>query len=143
MSNDRSETIAARIKKALKIKGMKQAELCQITKIPKSSLSQYLSGDFEPKQDRIYLMAKALNVSEAWLMGFNVPMERQDGKNKSPSAESITPTEGEKMWLELYNKLSDETRMLLINTMGSFDKLPKDTQKLALQMIRVALKDRE
>lgn len=141
MSNDRQETISARIKKALRIKGMKQADLCQITKIPKSSLSQYLSGDFEPKQDRIYLISKALNVSEAWLMGFDVPMERRDPQKVSPTASNIS--EGEQMWMELYHRLSSETRELLIHTMGGFDRLPKDKQQLALQMLRVALGDRE
>ena len=120
MSNDRQATISARIKKALRIKGMKQADLCHITKIPKSSLSQYLSGDFEPKQDRIYLISKALNVSEAWLMGFDVPMERQDPKNNS-SPEKIKLSEGEQMLLEL------------------FRKIPEDQQGLVLNLIRAAL----
>ena len=124
MSNNRQESISARIKKALRIKGMKQADLCQITKIPKSSLSQYLSGDFEPKQDRIYLISKALNVSEAWLMGFDVPMARQDTeKNSSP--EEIKLNEGEQLLLDL------------------FRKIPEDKQGLVLQMIRVALGNQE
>ena len=118
MYEQRQETISIRIKKALKIRGMKQAELCKLANIPKSSLSQYLSGDFEPKQDRIYLIAQALNVSEAWLMGFNVPMERQV-KKTSPSELSLT--EGEKMLLDL------------------FRLVPEDKQELVLQMIRVAL----
>ena len=141
MYTPRQETIAIRIKKALKIKGMKQAELCKLANIPKSSLSQYLNGDFEPKQDRIYLIAKALNVSEAWLMGFDVPMEREPQKTKPPSENNLS--EGEQMWMELYHRLSDETRELMIHTMGGFDRLPKDKQKLALQMIRLALGDQE
>ena len=31
-----------------------------------------------PKQDGIYLLAKALDVDEAWLMGLDVPMDRDD-----------------------------------------------------------------
>ena len=72
MEYDRVATCAERIKIALTIKGMKQSDLCRITKIPKSALSQYISGAFEPKQDRIYLMAQALNVNETWLMGLDV-----------------------------------------------------------------------
>ena len=123
MSNDRQEPISARIKKALKIKGMRQAELCKLANIPKSSLSQYLSGDFEPKQDRIYLIAKALNVSEAWLMGFDVPMERQD-KLKNTSSDKMELTEGEKAILSL------------------FRCVPEEQQTLVLQMIRAALGNR-
>ena len=118
MEYDRVATCAERIKKALVIKGMKQSDLCRLTKIPKSALSQYVSGAFEPKQDRIYLMAQALNVSEAWLMGLDVPMERQV-KKVSPSEPYLS--EGEKMLLDLFNRV------------------PEDKQELVLQMIRAAL----
>jgi len=63
-----------RIKKGLEIRGLKQSDLCRITGIPKSAMSQYIKGTFEPRQDRVYLIAKALDVSEAWLMGFDVSM---------------------------------------------------------------------
>ena len=122
MYEPRQETISVRIKKALEIKGMKQSELCKLANIPKSSLSQYLSGDFEPKQDRIYLMAKALNVSEAWLMGFDVPMERQV-KKTSPSEPTLT--EGEQILLDL------------------FRRVPEDKQQMVLSLIRVALGHQE
>lgn len=118
MEYDRVATCSERIKKALTIKGMKQSDLCRLTKIPKSALSQYISGAYEPKQDRIYLMAQALNVNETWLMGLDVPMERQ-AKKASPSESDLT--EGEKMILEL------------------FRRVPEDQQTLVLQMIRAAL----
>ena len=138
MYEERVEPCSKRIALALKIRGMKQYELCKLANVPKSSLSLYLSGAYEPKQDRVYDMAKALNVSEAWLMGYDVPMERQI-KNTSPSGAELS--EGEKMWLELYNRVSDDTRDLLIKMMVSFDRIPEDKQKLALQMIRAALGD--
>lgn len=65
-----------RLNKALNIRNMKPLELSQKTGIPKSSISQYMSGYTKPKDERVYYIAKALDVSEAWLMGFNVPMER-------------------------------------------------------------------
>ena len=82
----RVEECSKRISKALFLRGMKQADLCNVTGIPKSAMSQYIKGSFEPKQDRIYLMASALNVSEAWLMGYDVPMEKETlrvGENSS------------------------------------------------------------
>ena len=96
---------------------MKQSELCNLTGIPKSAISQYISGAFEPKQDRIFLIAQALDVSEAWLMGFDVPMERE---NLSPDKQQLT--EGEQMVLEL------------------FRKIPEERQPEALELLRVALK---
>lgn len=117
MYSERTASCGARIKMGLRIRGMKQADLCQITKIPKSAISQYVSGAFEPKQDRIYLISKALNVSEAWLMGYDVPMERV---NTTPPEEPQL-SEGEKMLLDL------------------FRQVPEDQQQLVLGMIRAAL----
>lgn len=71
-------TISERIKQALEIREMKQADLIRKTGINKGALSSYISGKYEPKQNNIYLMARALNVSEAWLMGKDVPMKRPD-----------------------------------------------------------------
>lgn len=72
----KKESCSSRIKKALLDKNMKQTDLCELTGVPKSAMSQYISGAFEPKQDRVYLISKALDVSEAWLMGYDVPMNR-------------------------------------------------------------------
>lgn len=46
------------------------------TKISKVDLSQYVSGKVEPGQAKLFVLANALNVSEAWLMGYDVPKER-------------------------------------------------------------------
>lgn len=77
-----------RIKEALQIRNMKQSELVEKTKIGKSSISTYLSGTYEPKQKNIYLIAKALKVSPAWLMGLDVPME--DKSNPSSEQSFLT-----------------------------------------------------
>jgi len=71
-----TESFAVRLKKALEYKGMKQIELADKTNIDKSLISNYLKGKYEAKQNNIYLMAQALDVSEAWLMGYDVPRER-------------------------------------------------------------------
>lgn len=67
------------LKKIMQEKGISQAELSKRTGIPKSAMSQYLSGAFKPKQKRTYLLAKALGVSEAWLIGMDgAERERND-----------------------------------------------------------------
>lgn len=65
------ETTAARLKKALEMRNMRQIDLSEKTGISKASISQYLSGDVTPKQDKIHLMAKALAVPEIWLAGWD------------------------------------------------------------------------
>lgn len=67
-----------RLLEAMKAKGISQAELCKRTGIGKSAMSQYMSGKFNPKQTRTYLIATALNVSIPWLMGADVPMGDND-----------------------------------------------------------------
>lgn len=72
------ETFAKRLKDAMQMRNMKQVDLVEKTKLTKSAISQYYSGVFEPKQNALHKIALALDVSEAWLMGANVPMERKD-----------------------------------------------------------------
>ena len=106
-----AENCATRIKKALSIRGMRQYELCEKTKIPKSAISQYISGAFEPKQDRVFLIAQALNVDPVWLMGYDVPMEKKEEpemKEKSPGEPPLT--EGEKKMLEFFRQMPEDRR---------------------------------
>lgn len=70
------DTFANRLQKAMNFKNMKQVDLVEKTNIDKSLISNYLKGKYKAKQDNLYLLAKVLNVSEAWLMGYDVPMER-------------------------------------------------------------------
>ena len=70
------DTFANRLCQAMKIRNIKAVELCEKTGIDKSKISSYMSGRYKAKQDGVYLLAKALNVNEAWLMGLDVPMEK-------------------------------------------------------------------
>ena len=70
-------TIAERISLAMDIRNLKQTDLVEKTGINKGALSSYIAGRYEPKQRNIYKLAQALNVSEAWLMGLDVPMEKK------------------------------------------------------------------
>ena len=77
------ESIAQRIRKAMDAKGKKQADLVRETGLDRGSISSYLSGKYEPKQKAIYKLSKALDVSEAWLLGYEVPMTRTDDQKKN------------------------------------------------------------
>lgn len=68
------ESIKDRLNKALSYYGITQTELAKRSGIPKGSINQYCTGHVEPKEDRIYLICRALNIQEAWLLGFDVPM---------------------------------------------------------------------
>lgn len=45
-------------------------------KLGKSALSQYVNGVQAPDQKKLALLALTFDVSEAWLMGYDVPRER-------------------------------------------------------------------
>lgn len=77
------ESIAQRLRKAMDAKGKKQADLVRETGLDRGSISSYLSGKYEPKQKAIYKLARALDVSEAWLLGYEVPMSRTDDQKKN------------------------------------------------------------
>ena len=64
-----------RLNEALRLRDMNQTELCKRTGLPSSSVSRYLNGKSIPKQRPLALMAEALKVSPAWLMGYDVTME--------------------------------------------------------------------
>lgn len=66
---------AQRIKEAMSLRGLKQVDLVEKTGINKGALSSYISGRYIPKQNNLCILAKALNVNEYWLSGYNVPMD--------------------------------------------------------------------
>lgn len=68
--------IKERIKQGLEIREITQTQLATRANIDKGQLSSYISGKYKPRQNNIDALATALNVNEAWLMGFDVPMER-------------------------------------------------------------------
>lgn len=100
----------------------------------KSTINKIEMGINDIPQSKIAKFAEVLATTPSFLMGW-------DEEDNSP--EEPTLTEGEKMWLDLYNRVSGDTRELLIKVMCSFDRIPEDKQRLALQMLRAALGDRE
>lgn len=83
------EETSARLKKVMEEKRLKQVDiinLCQPycqkfgVKMQKNDLSQYLSGRSVPTQMKLYILALALGVTEAWLLGYDVPKERDQIK---------------------------------------------------------------
>lgn len=69
-----NNVIGKRIKEAMNLRGLKQVDIVKKTGINKGALSSYINGNYEPKQTSIYKIAEALNVSPAWMMGYDVPM---------------------------------------------------------------------
>jgi transcriptional regulator with XRE-family HTH domain len=95
---------ANRLRTAINKAGKKQIEVCRETGIDKGAMSRYLKGDYEPKQDVVYKLAKALNVSEMWLWGYDCPMERpQEQKNNDAMADIIVRMRTDESFFEAIN----------------------------------------
>ena len=111
-------TTAQRLRQIMDAKGMRQVDILKAAepycarygvKLNKNDLSQYVSGKVEPGQDKLTILGLALGVSEAWLMGFDVSMER-----------SVTPTadvsDGRtKEYIELFELLTAEQQALILH----------------------------
>ena len=78
-------TTSDRLKYLMETRNLRQADIlekiqpyCQRygVKIPRNALSQYVTGKVLPKQDKLTILGLALGVSEVWLMGYDVPIER-------------------------------------------------------------------
>lgn len=93
------ENTAMRLKRIMKERNLRQVDIIRLAepycidynlKLTKSDMSQFISGKVEPGSWKLTILGKALNVSEAWLMGYDVPMERRSSQNASgTSAEDI------------------------------------------------------
>lgn len=72
-----------RLKQALELRNMRAVDLVNKTGIPKGAISYYLAGRSQPKADRLYLIAQALDVNEAWLLGYDVAIHRSEAQKKN------------------------------------------------------------
>lgn len=79
----KKKELCDRLQEAMNARGLRAVDIVEKTGIPKGTISYYISGKTEPKSDRLYILAQALDVSEAWLLGYEVPMSRTDDQKKN------------------------------------------------------------
>ena len=110
-------TTSQRLKEIMKIRNIRQVDILETAlpycekygvKLGKNDLSQYVSGKVEPGQEKLTILGMALNVSEAWLMGFDVPIERK----KTPTTEIGSRRSME--FMQLFELLTEEQQTLVI-----------------------------
>lgn len=110
-------TTSQRLKQIMDTRKLRQVDILESAepfckkyniKLEKNALSQYVSGKVEPGQEKLTILGMALGVSEAWLMGFDVPMERY-----TPTTENGNRRTSE--FIELFSLLTAEQQALVIN----------------------------
>lgn len=121
-------TTAERLRDALRIRNMKQADLIACTGINKGALSSYLAGRYEPKQKNLHALALALNVNEAWLMGLDVPMSSASNTPSPSTAATPTLSPDREELLANYDKLNDEGKQEAIKYTKLLGNSPEYTE---------------
>lgn len=116
MQSQKKATTAMRLHQLMSDRNLHQVDILELAKpfcrqydvkLNKNDLSQYCSGKVEPRQDKLTILGLALNVSEAWLMGYDVPMDR----TVTPTAESDERTAE---YVRLFNLLNDAQKEYII-----------------------------
>lgn len=123
----KSSNTSERLKQIMREKSFKQVDILEAArpfcekynvKLAKSDLSQYVSGKVEPKQEKLTILGLALNVSEAWLMGYDVAMERGTETKEQPHiTEELSDTK--KQLIQYAYSLTNEQAALALRILKS------------------------
>lgn len=114
-------TISERLQIAMDKRKIKQIDLARVANVNQGALSRYLKGSYEPKSATIYKLALALDVSDMWLEGYDVPMERSQ-KQKEIDFKN-----------NLYRKIAQD--MDLLKTISQYYNLPEEKQKTIRDLV--------
>lgn len=107
MENSKS-SLKSRLYEAMTIRGKKAVDLTRDLQIPKSAVSQYLSGKSQKMDsERLYAIAKYLDVDEPWLLGFDVPMKSNTETQKEQPTEFDGLSDKKKAFIDKVMQMSD------------------------------------
>lgn len=113
----KTNTTANRIKQLMDMRNMRQVDILKAAepyckkygvKLGKNALSQYVAGLVEPGQEKLTILGLTLGVSEAWLMGYDVPMERSAPPTTDADVKRL------KEFLGLFSLLTADQQVLVI-----------------------------
>lgn len=129
-----------RLTQLMNERGLKQVHILDLAepfckkydvKLNKSDISQYLSGKATPNQDKLVVLSMALNVSEAWLMGYDVPMARTHSTNDINPASAI---------VHIYGTIPAGVPMECIEDILDTEEIPEDMLKGGKQFFGLRVK---
>ncbi len=118
--SEKISTFCERLKEAMDARNIRQADLVNLTNISKGVINSYVKGRYEPKEEKLTAIAAALNVSETWLCGYDVPMSETENApsyavthNKVRKIPQKT-ADNARTLLEIFYNLSFEGQILLL-----------------------------
>ena len=97
----RKTTFTERMNEAMQRKHMRNADIVEASygKLSSSAVAQYRTGIYEPKAEKLSILARVLDVTEAWLLG------RDETE--------LTLTEHEKQLIFAYRQLNNEDKKMI------------------------------
>lgn len=118
------DSLAFRLNHAMVQRGFRNCDICsQAAKLgiqlSSSTISQYISGKYIPKQDKILLLCRILGVPQLWLMGVS-PFDDMAGAS-----------------------LQDFENPMEAEFLSSFRTLNKDGKELILKLLHTIADTRE
>ena len=84
-----TKIFSQRLRQALDERNISASQLSIECGISKSTMSQYLSGQYAAKNERLERLAQALGCDPRWLMGHDVPMYAETSGSVSESVISV------------------------------------------------------
>lgn len=103
----------SRLRIAMKAKRLNQLQLSKTTGIPQPMISEYLSGKYYPKNDKLEVLSKALDVSVDYLTGIDTKVDEYLEEHNLMPIDELTDTESEIIKVVL--KLSAAQQEALLN----------------------------
>lgn len=91
------KTVGQRLRQIMNERGLKQVDIIELakpyftdkSKISKTDLSQYVNDKAEPRSDKLYILAKGLDVPEQWLLGFDTNQDKKQHHEKLTVDEAV------------------------------------------------------
>lgn len=116
----KNSSTSERLKQIMNERSLRQVDILEAAKpfcekygvkLAKNDLSQYVSGKVEPRQEKLTILGLALNVSETWLMGYDVRRERDEKEQPAGSGEL---SELDSQIMALVKSLSEEHKRVIL-----------------------------
>lgn len=114
---DNKNIFSSNLKKYMELNGKSRNDISNALGISYFTITDWVNGKKYPRMDKVEMLANYFGIQKSDLI--------EDKKQKNSPSDKVELTDGERMLLDLFNKV------------------PKDKQELVLQMIEVALKTKK
>ena len=139
--NEKRVLLKDRLRKALEMREKKAVDLSKDLNIPKSAISQYLSGKSQQMDsERLFNICRYLDVNEAWMLGFNVQMEREMQKKNDTLSDIVVKMITDPNFCSLVESLYNRNDSEIVELMKTLLSLDDEKINGVKQMLSAFLK---